>query len=169
MKATVHTRNISIESFDLGDQHILVEGSLSDTMPRARQSKDWNKIKLVHGMVIRLKVKYPEMRIVMAEAEMPHYPREECPKALASFRSLEGLQITPGYGSKVKDAIGGVKGCAHLTSLVLAMGEAAVQGYRSAYLRDKTRKGPDESALKIINTCHVWKEDGTVVKGLAKP
>ena len=34
---------------------------------------------------------------------------------------------------KVKKAIGRAKGCAHLTSLVIAMGESAVQGYWAAY------------------------------------
>lgn len=168
MRNVVHTRNIFIETYDLGDQHILVEGRLSDTYPRTGQKAGCGEVKLVHDMVIRLKVKCPEMLIVRAEAAMPHHPREECPEALATFRSLEGLEIKPGYSRKVKHVIGGVRGCAHMTSLVLAMGETAIQGYRSTYLRDRTTKGPDESALKIINTCHVWKEDGPVVKGLRK-
>ncbi|NWG04483.1 MAG: hypothetical protein HXY44_16640 [Syntrophaceae bacterium] len=67
---------------------------------------------------------------------------------------------------KVKRVIGGAKGCAHLTSLVIAMGESVVQGYWSAY-GEKRRRGLSEQAIKkFINTCHLWKEDGPIVKEL---
>jgi len=68
---------------------------------------------------------------------------------------------------KVKKAIGGVKGCAHLTSLVIAMGESAVQGYWADYGVERGRKGPHEQTIKkFINTCHLWKEDGPIIKRL---
>ena len=68
------------------------------------------------------------MLIEQAEATMPHHPREECPEVLPWIRNLEGLGIAPGYTMKVKRVIGGIKGCAHLTSLVIEMGESAVLG-----------------------------------------
>jgi hypothetical protein len=68
---------------------------------------------------------------------------------------------------KVKRVIGGTKGCAHLTSLVIAMGESAVQGYWSAYGAESERAGLREQTIKkFINTCHLWKEDGPIIKGL---
>jgi hypothetical protein len=80
---------------------------------------------------------------------------------------LEELEIAPGYSMKVKKLIGGIKGCAHLTSLVIAMGESAVQGYWAAYEAERGRKGLREQTIKkFINTCHLWKEDGLIVKGL---
>ena len=83
------------------------------------------------------------------------------------IRSLEGLEIAPGYSMKVKRAIGGVKGCAHLTSLVIAMGESAVQGYWAAYEAERRRSGLRKQTIrKFINTCHLWKEDGPIVRGL---
>jgi hypothetical protein len=86
---------------------------------------------------------------------------------LPSIRNLEGLGITPGYSMKVKKAIGGTKGCAHLTSLVIAMGESAVQGYWAAYEAERGKKGLREQTIKkFINTCHLWKEDGPIARGL---
>jgi hypothetical protein len=80
---------------------------------------------------------------------------------------LEGLEIAPGYSMKVMRAIGGTKGCAHLTSLVIAMGESAVQGYWTAYGAESGRVGLREQTIKkFINTCHLWKEDGPIIKGL---
>ena len=152
---------------DLGDHHILVEGNLIDHRYRPNLTEASEESELVHHMVIRLKVKGPGMLIEQAEATMPHHPREECPEVLPWIRNLEGLEIAPGYIMKVKKAIGGTKGCAHLTSLVIAMGESAVQGYWSAYGAESERAGLREQTIKkFINTCHLWKEDGPIIKGL---
>lgn len=165
MNKLVHTREISIRTTDLGDHSILVEGSLIDHRYRPRQEEAQEESELVHHMVIRLKVRGPGMLIEQAEATMPHHPREECPEMLPWLRNLEGLGITPGYSMKVKKAIGGTKGCAHLTSLVIAMGESAVQGYWAAYESER-RILREQIIKKFINTCHLWKEGGPIVKRL---
>ncbi len=165
MKKLVHTREISMRTSDLGDHDILVEGSLIDHRYRPRHNEPPEESELVHNMVIRLKVKGPRMLIEQAEAQMPHHPRKECPQVLPWIRNLEGLEIAPGYSMKVKKVIGGIKGCAHLTSLVIAMGESAVQGYWTAYGAERGRMGLREQTIKkFINTCHLWKEDGPIVK-----
>ena len=152
---------------DLGNHSILVEGSLVDRRYGPRQKDPSGESELVHHMVVRLTVKGPGMVIERAEAEMPHHPREECPEVLPRIRDLEGLEIAAGYSMKVKKAIGRVKGCAHLTSLVIAMGESAVQGYWAAYLEKKRSAGLREDTIKrFINTCHLWKEDGPIVRVL---
>jgi len=166
LKKLVHTREISIKTSDLGDHSILVEGSLIDHRHQPERDRA-EESELVHHMVIRLKVKGPGMLIEEAKATMLRHPREECPEVLPSIRNLEGLEIAPGYTMKVKRAIGGVKGCAHLTSLVIAMGESAVQGYWAAYEAERRRTGLREQTIKkFINTCHLWKEDGPIVRGL---
>jgi len=167
MKKLVHNREISIKTSDLGNHTILVEGRLIDHRYRPMENEISEVSELVHHMAVRLKVKGPEMLIEQAEASMPYHPREECPEMLPAIRNLEGLSITPGYSIKVKKAIGGTKGCAHLTSLVIAMGESAVQGYWAAYEAERVKKGLREQTIKkFINTCHLWKEDGPIVKGL---
>jgi hypothetical protein len=167
MKKVVHTREISMRTSDVGDHTVLVEGSLIDHRYRAGQDEGCEQSELVHHMLIRLKVKGPGMLIEEAEATMPHHPREECPDVLPWFRNLEGLEIAPGYSMKVKKAIGGIRGCAHLTSLVIAMGESAVQGYWAAYEAENKKKGLREQTIKkFINTCHLWKEDGPILKDL---
>jgi hypothetical protein len=167
MKELVHNRDISIRTFDLGDHYILVEGSLIDHQHRPRDDEASEESKLVHHMVIRLKVKGPGMLIEQAEATMPHHPREECPVVIPWISNLEGLRITQGFSMKVKKAIGGTKGCAHLTSLVTAMGPSAVQGYWAAYgVESEKMSLHDEAVKNIINTCYLWREDGPFVKDL---
>ena len=170
MKKLVHTREISTRTFDVGNRTVLVEGSLVDRRYEPRQRRPSGGPELVHHMVIRLKVKGPGMSIKRAEAEMPHHPREECTAILPRIRDLEGLEVAPGYSMKVKKAIGGVKGCAHLTSLVIAMGESAIQGYWAAYVEKERKAGlPEQIIKRFINTCHLWKEDGPIVKILREP
>jgi hypothetical protein len=167
MKELVHNRDISIRTFDLGDHYILVEVSLIDHQHRPRDDEASEESKLVHHMVIRLKVKGPGMLIEQAEATMPHHPREECPVVIPWISNLEGLRITQGFSMKVKKAIGGTKGCAHLTSLVTAMGPSAVQGYWAAYgVESEKMSLHDEAVKNIINTCYLWREDGPFVKDL---
>ena len=165
MKKLVHTREISMRTFNLGDHGILVEGSLMDHRYRPRHKEASEEAEPVHHMVVRLKVKGPGMLIEQAEATMPHHPRTECPEVLPWIQNLEGLEIAPGYSMKVKRIIGRVKGCAHLTSLVIAMGESAVQGYWTAYGSESGKRGLREQTIrKFINTCHLWKEDGPIIK-----
>jgi hypothetical protein len=105
MKKLVHTRGISIETFDLGDHYILVEGSLIDHRYRPRLNEASEEPELVHHMVISLMVKGPGMVIEQAEATMPHHPRRECPDVLPWIRNLEGLEIAPGYSIKGKSSV----------------------------------------------------------------
>ena len=167
MKELVHNREISIRTFDLGDHTILVEGSLIDHQHRPWPNEASEEPKPVHHMVIRLKIKGPEMLIEEAEATMPYHPREECPVVLPWIRKLEGSRIAAGFSMKVKKIIGNIKGCAHLTSLVTAMGPSAVQGYWAAYGVEKGRMSLHDQAVKnIINSCYLWREDGPLVEGL---
>jgi hypothetical protein len=169
MKEPVHNREISIRTFDLGDHSILVKGSLIDRQIRPWPNEVRKKPKTVHDMVIQIKVKGPEMLIEQAEAAMPHHPREECLVVLPWIRNLEGLKITPGFSLKVKKAIGGTKGCAHLMSLITAMGPSAVQGYWAAYGVEEEKVTLRLQAVKnIVNTCYLWREDGPLVKDLLK-
>ncbi|NWG04482.1 MAG: DUF2889 domain-containing protein [Syntrophaceae bacterium] len=82
MKKLVHTREISIQTSDMGDHRILLEGSLIDHRFQPTHNEASEESGLVHHMVIRLKVKGPGLLIEQAEATMPHHPREECPEVL---------------------------------------------------------------------------------------
>jgi len=56
---------------------------------------------------------------------MPTVPRQECRETLDSLLPLKGLPIVSGFTNRVKDLVGGAKGCAHLVALITAMASAA--------------------------------------------
>ena len=170
MKELVQNRDLSIRTYDLGDHRILIEGFLTDHRYRPRGDEGSEEAgRLVHDMIVRLRVRGPSLLIEEATAEMPHHPREECPEVLPWIRRLEGMMIATGFTMKVKEIIGETKGCSHLTSLVIAMGPAAVQGYWAAYGVESSRMSLGEEAVrKVINTCYLWREDGPLVERLRR-
>ena len=98
---------------------------------------------------------------------MPKIPREMCPEVLPGVQKLVGLRIITGFTQKVKDLIGDVKGCSHLTNLFLTLGPAAVQGYWAAYgRRPEARSLNNPAVSRVIDSCHVWRRDGPYVRSL---
>ncbi len=167
MKELVQGRDIAIRTYDLGEGRILVEGNLMDRRFRPRQGESFEGEFLVHDMIARLTIRGPEMVIEEADAEMPGHPRDGCEEAVPWIRRLIGERIVSGFTQRVKDLLGNEKGCAHLTSLVITMGPAAVQGYWAAYGVGRSRVRPHDPRLKwIINTCHMWREGGPILREL---
>jgi hypothetical protein len=159
----VHSRDVRIDTFAVDDDHVIVEGVLEDTrhLPTYSLSGKERPPTRIHGMVVRLMIGGMPARIVDAEADMPVVPREGCRVAEDSVKKLVGMSIVYGFSKEVKDRLDGVEGCSHLTSLILTMGSAAVQGMAA----HRGRKPPvPEMGLGMLeylkNTCCTWREDG---------
>jgi hypothetical protein len=162
----VHTRKVEINTFDLGDHQVLVEGELLDTRPVGSEEKG-EGLRTIHHLFARIRVQGPDLTITHVDAEMKRIPREGCPEALPAVQKLAGLRIISGYTQKVKELIGDVKGCSHLTSLLLSMGPVAVQGYFAAHGKKGAARTPDNPAFaRVLNSCHVWRDDGPYVRSL---
>ena len=107
------------------------------------------------------------MSISAVDAEMKRIPRQGCPEALPAVQKLAGLRIITGFTQKVKDLIGSVRGCSHLTNLFLTLGPAAVQGYWAAYGRKPGAMSLENPAVsRVIDSGHLWRKDGPYVQSL---
>ena len=167
MKELVQHRGLDIKSYDLGDGLILVEGALVDHRYRIRVGENSELPKVVHDMMIRLRIKGPGMLIEEAEAVMHQHPHPECTVIVPWIRKLVGMRITTGFTLNVKEVIGDANGCSHLASLVMAMGPCAVQGYWAAYGTDLNDSQIRETVIKkMVNTCYLWRADGELIKRL---
>jgi len=159
----VHTRSLRIETFAVDDDHVIVEGVLEDTrhLPSYSLARKERPPARIHGMAVRLMIGGMPARIVDAEADMPEVPLEGCRGAAGAVRKLVGMPIVYGFSKEVKERLDGVEGCSHLTSLILTMGSAAVQGMAA----HRGRKPPSaEMAAGMLeylkDTCCIWREDG---------
>jgi len=164
----VHTRKIEIQTYDLGDHRVLVQGRLADIRsPQLPAGELESGAVLIHDLVARIWVQGPDLTICAVDAEMDQIPREMCAEVLPAVQKLVGLRIITGFTQKVKDRIGDVKGCSHLTNLFLTLGPVAVQGYWAAYGRRPGARSLNNPAIsRVIDSCHVWRRDGPYVRSL---
>jgi hypothetical protein len=168
----IHTRDIKIATYAYDEAHIIVEGELNDNRIIANfgHTGELYPPGNIHHMFIRLLIEIESIRIVQVEIEMPGIPHHECPETIPNFAKLEGMRIAPGFTSKVRNLIGGPKGCAHLSGLLMAMASAAIQGLWTYRAKDRKRdKNIDEIASDyLVNTCWVWRQNGPMVDRLSK-
>jgi hypothetical protein len=68
----------------------------------------------------------------------------------------------------VNHLLGGVRGCNHLTHLIVVMGTAALHGYWTHYSRNRhpIPRSLDEfkGLSSLINSCRLWGEDGPIMQ-----
>lgn len=159
----VHTRSVRIDTYAVDREHVIVEGVLEDTrhLPSYSLARKERPPARIHGMTVRLLIGGFPARIVDAEADMAEVPLEECRRAAESLRKLVGLFIVYGFSKEVKERLDGVEGCSHLTSLILTMGSAAIQGMAAQQGRKPPAPEMAAGMLEYMkDTCCVWRQDG---------
>jgi len=155
----IHTRDIKIATYAYDEAHIIVEGELNDgrIIPNFSHTGELYPPGNIHHMFIRLLIEIESIRIVQVEIEMPGIPHHECPETIPNFAKLEGMRVAPGFTSKVRNLIGGPKGCAHLSGLLMAMAD-----------RQRDKHIDEIASDYLVNTCWVWRQDGPMVDRLSK-
>lgn len=162
-----HNRQVTCRGFARKDGLLDVEGELIDTKAYDFPSSTHGVIASgtpVHHMQVRITIDF-DMVIQHAEAVTVHGPYAICPKGADNITGLIGLQIGPGWKRKVQTAIGGPKGCTHITELMGPMATTAFQtlyGEKARQKRDTT--GADQTQqLKtplpsLTNSCIAYAE-----------
>jgi hypothetical protein len=171
-KQKIHTRRIDIATYEGGSDSIIVEGILTDErlVTSFRPTGESYPPGTVHHMIIRMEIRGPKLVIQDIDVEMPTVPMPECLETLDSLMPIKGIPIVSGFTARVKDLVGGTKGCAHLVALLTAMAPAVVQGAWAAMtreLRDTATYLPG-AVERIKNTCRVWRSDGPMMKDIQK-
>ena len=162
-----HNRQVTCCGFARKDGLLDIEGELIDTKAYDFPSSTHGVIASgtpVHHMQVRITIDF-DMVIQHAEAVTVHGPYAICPKGADNITGLIGLQIGPGWKRKVQTAIGGPKGCTHITELMGPMATTAFQtlyGEKARQKRDTT--GADQTQqLKtplpsLTNSCIAYAE-----------
>lgn len=172
----ISTRDIRTVIYSSGESHIVAEGWLTDI-----RLVDWYKFTgernpagTLHDLGIVLLIKIPSMVIEDLEVVIKTIPREDCILITDTLRPVIGMSITGGFSSKVRQTVGGVKGCTHLVHLITTMASAVMQGmfaYYSMKIPDRKKSANTRSAdnmrLNLKNSCITWREDGELYKKLS--
>lgn len=173
-KDFIHERSALVKIFEIGEDKILIEGTLTDE--RFCQSfiyslEQFINPGVVHRIIVRMTLSLPELIIESADAEMPAVPVEMCREVRDTVNKLVGLQMKRGFKDNVRNIIGGKSGCIHMMNLILFMSTAAIQGSYTYYNRvreDGRLKRADFDGSLIVNSCHVWREEGPFAQRLEK-
>jgi len=166
----IHQRILDLSTYALDEERVVVEGSLRDERFRPIYELSGRKREqgVIHHMIIRLLVGGSPIRILDAEAEMRQVPIPLCVTTQQSVKKIIGLKIKSGFGEKVHKLIGGVKGCAHLTHLLVVMVQEALHGYWTHKMR---KPGPPPASVEeidglpyLLNSCSMWRKDGPIMQ-----
>ena len=176
-KNLLHSRNMTVSTYEIGQDEILVKGILRDERfcPVISSTKGIElPAGVVHHMTVEMTLAVPALEILAIDAAMPAHPFPECLEMCETVRQLEGLRLTSGYTAEVRRRLGKAKGCLHLTNLLLAMGSAAVQGAWTFIKRKRkhplsiTPRQMEDRAELILDSCRVWRKDGPLAAELRR-
>ena len=157
-----HTRRVRYEGYKRADGLWDIEAHLLDT-----KNHDFNLRtgvrragQPVHDMWLRVTIDR-SFTVVDAEASMDAVPYPGgCEKIPPAYKKLIGLNLVRGFRKQVWDALGGVKGCTHLTEMLSGLPTAAIQTFAGEMPED-TEQGPKPFQL---DQCHALETTGDTVK-----
>ena len=158
-REALHRRTIEIVGYRREDGLFDIEGVLLDRKDVEFRVGGTTRApgEPVHEMRLRITVDR-ELRIVAAEASTEAMPYAgECDRIAPDYAKLVGLRIGPGYLHHVKELLGGVRGCTHLTDLAGMLATAAFQTFAGQGMSVAERKPPQ------LDRCHALDSHGTVV------
>ena len=169
----IHNRNLDISSYVIDDEHILIAGEFKERNLITVYERSGKPIEpnIFHHMQIQLLVKIVELKIVDLHVKIPGAPHDNvCREMENSLDKIKGLTISPGFTAKVRKIAGGIKGCVHLTTLLLSMAPAALQGYWIFGAREEHRIENSEFDIGeyLIDTCWAWRKDGPIAERFIK-
>ena len=166
-RAPMHNRTIACCGFRREDGLWDIEGRLLDVRNYVTKTP-WREVapgNPVHEMLARLTIT-GTFEVVAVECETNSSPFQSCAAIIGNFQRLVGERIGPGWNRRVKQLVGGVEGCAHHVELLCLLGTVAFQTVGPALAQENTAATSLSHPGFVLNTCHVWDENGEMVRNL---
>ncbi|MFO1371735.1 MAG: DUF2889 domain-containing protein [Candidatus Competibacteraceae bacterium] len=164
----LHQRVVQCWGYHREDGLWDIEGRMVDTktyvFPNEDRGGSIQAGEPFHNMWIRLTVD-SQLLIHDIEACTDHGPFNLCPAIVTNYKRLIGVRIGPGWMLKIKELLGGVNGCTHMTEL---LGPVATTFFQTLYGQQYDEEDAKPAAARkpppVLNTCHALASDGPVVK-----
>ena len=157
----LHTRRVVVDGFRRADGLFDLEARLVDVKPEpyALLSGVRAPGEPVHDMALRVTIDRA-FTIHAVEASMPAVPYPGgCDAISPAYAKLVGANLAKGFRSAVKERLGGVLGCSHLTELCGHLPTAAVQMFASLVPEDDGRHKPFQ-----LDRCHALESHSDTVR-----
>ncbi|MBI3523921.1 MAG: DUF2889 domain-containing protein [Betaproteobacteria bacterium] len=150
----IHSRTISVEGWKRDDGLWDIEARLTDIKDHDYTLASGVRLKgqPVHDMRVRITVDR-EFSITAATAVSDAVPYPNgCETIAPAYARLVGLNLLRGYRKTVGEMFEGVRGCSHLTELLLALPAATIQTFASE-MRDTDGYDPGLKPFQL-DRCH---------------
>ena len=170
----VHTRTIRAEVFARDDGLWDVEAELVDTKARDFQLATGVRAagEPIHHMRLKITID-TSLQVVEADATSVRVPYPgACESIAPDYRQLIGLNLMRNFRRDVRERLGGITGCTHITELTNVLPTAAVQAFAGEVFRTRDASqgdpapGPDtplETKPFQLDRCHALRSDGPAV------
>ena len=158
-----HRRAVSVEAY-LRDDHLWeIDARLADL--KTHEVRGAAGVcpagSPIHDLTLRLVVD-TDFNIVAAGAESLSVPYPgHCDQHGDLYGRLAGLNLMRGFRRAVRERVGGLAGCTHLTELTDVLPTAVIQAFAGAVL---DTQGDGEQAPFQLDHCHALATDGEVVR-----
>jgi Protein of unknown function (DUF2889) len=161
VRTRLHTRRVTYEGFQRDDGLLDIEGHLTDV-----KDQDFPLLtglrtagESIHDMWVRVTIgsDYVIRAIEVKTDEMP-YPGA-CDEITPAYSALVGISLLHGFRKSLYAAMGGVRGCSHITELLAQAPTAAVQTF--AGLR---REMQDDAKPFQLDRCHALETSSDTVR-----
>ncbi len=163
----LHTREIVCRGYKRDDGLWDIEAALADTKTYAFDNVDRGTISAgepLHGMFIRLTVD-ETLTVREIEAASDFTPFAVCPSIVPAYAALKGLSLGAGWRRAVRERVGRVKGCTHLTDLLLGpLLTAAIHTVNAAREKLSDAGADGKTRPPLLETCHAFAPASPVVK-----
>ncbi len=166
----VHIRSITYQGYRREDGLWDIEACMTDVKSYSFRNHFRGMIEAgepLHEMLLRVTID-DDFVIREVSAATENSPFEICPDIVDAYRSLAGIKMGPGWRRNIRQRVGGVGGCTHLTELLFPMATVAMQTLW-AFRNHRRRKTDQDHARErarpeILDTCHAWAATSPVVK-----
>lgn len=161
----LHTRNIEMRGYRRADGLWEVEGHLTDVKTYAFDNEYRGVIGPgvpIHDMWIRLTLD-DTLTVQDVEVTTDASPFRICPDVAPNFAAIKGATIGPGWNRRIKELVGGRKGCTHLVEMLGALATVAIQ----TKVRERGPEVPAADSSRrpaFLDTCHALASDSEVTK-----
>ena len=162
----LHTRQLEMRGFRRDDGLWDIEGHLTDVKTYGFRN-DWRgQIEPgtpVHDMWIRLTI---DSRLTVQDIAVATdaSPYRICPDIAPNFESIKGLTIGPGWSRRVKERLGGTKGCTHLVEMLGALATVAIQTLVAERKEFDAQADAAPRRPAFLDTCHALASDSEVTE-----
>ena len=158
-----HRRNIDVQIFARGNGLWEVDAHITDV--RSRETRLATRMlpagEPIHDMLLRLVVD-EAFNVIEAGARTDSMPYPgQCDAYGDIYGRLVGLNLMKGFRAAVKERLGGVQACTHLTELTQVLPTAVVQAFAGEVL---DVRGDTDTRPFQIDRCHALRADGPAVR-----